>query len=216
MGNWNLYNASYFICTQCWVVDLDRSRMSRGYPCPVCGCTTAAPGRMYFHVNIMVLIDLLEESYGSLEDLDVEENVAAGPVAIVLFFCTLKEALLEHFLRQMFAVLNISEGIRHRLVKDHRLFHEKIQQLLPALVGDRWLEAVTKASQTGKRDFSAVNTVMIEAAEQRNRFLHDASVWDISKKLASGCIDSLDDLLCLFVALHNCYVHGAWKAANGK
>jgi hypothetical protein len=216
MGSWNLYNAAYFICTQCSVVDRDRSRMSAGYPCPICGCTTAAPGRMYFHVNIMVLIDLLEESYDSLKDLEVEENVAAGPVAIVLFFCTLKEALLEHFLRQMFATLKTSDGIRHRLIKDHRLFHEKIQKLLPALVGDKWSEAVVQASQTGKRDFSAVNAVMVEAAEQRNRFLHDASVWDISKELANRCIDSLDDLLRLFVALHNHYAHGAWKAANYK
>jgi hypothetical protein len=210
---WSLLVAPYMICRTCSYVDLDRGRMRAGHICQKCGHESNG-AMLYFHVNIMVLIDLLEESYLS-RPKNLSEEVAPANVAILLFFCTLKEALFEHFLRQLFASLSLKKSVQKKLLSDNRLFHEKLRSLLPALIEDDWSAALVNASRLCGQDFLSLDSVLTSSARTRNKFLHDASPWDISVKLADTCIDSIAAMLVLFVALHNHYVYGGWEKVHG-
>lgn len=206
LRGWNIVLAGFMICTECLVVDRDRKRMRAGYKCPACGHKSDG-ARVYFHVNIMVLIDLIEESYFSTSTGRSDERVDSSSVAILLYFCTLKEALFEHFLNQLFTSMGVKESLRNRLLSDNRLFNEKINKLFPALVSEKWSQALSLAGKTSGRDFAGLDVLLVKAAEMRNGFLHDASPWGISPEFAAECVDALDDLLCLFVGLHNHYIH---------
>lgn len=203
---WDVVLAGFMICPECLVVDRDRNRMRAGFACPACGHESDG-ARLYFHVNILVLVDLIERSYFSISRESSDERVDPGSVAVLLYFCTLKEALFEHLLNQLFRSRGVKESLRKRLLKDNRLFNEKINKLFPALVDEKWSQAVSSVGGFVGKDYSELDALLIKAAEMRNEFLHDASPWDISPEFATECIDALDDLLGLFVGLHNHYIH---------
>jgi len=210
---WSLRIAPYLICQTCSYVDLDRGRMSRGHVCQQCRHESAG-GVLYFHANIMVLVDLLEESYLSRPRNHPREMVVPANVAILLFFCTLKEALFEHFLRQLFTSLSLSRSLQKKLLSDNRLFHQKLKSLFPALIENDWSTALVNASALCGQDFSMLDSVLTSSAQVRNKFLHNASAWEISAELADTCVDSIANLFVLFVALHNHYVHREWARAQ--
>ncbi len=202
---WDVALAGFMICTGCSVVDRDQKRMRSGYACPECGYKSGG-ARLYFHVNIMVLIDLIEQSYFSISRERSDERVDPSGVAILLYFCTLKEALFDHLLNQLFWSRGVNKSLRKRLLSDNRLFNEKINKLFPALVDEKWSYALSSVGESLGRDYSALDTLLVRASELRNDFLHDASPWDISPEFATECVDCLGDLLGLFVGLHNHYI----------
>lgn len=214
-NHWSLFLGGYFICSKCSFVDRDRNRLMAAHVCEKCQVGSTSTG-LYFHVNIMVTLDLLEESYASSSKIENDENVESHNVAILLYFCTLKEALLEHFLNHIFVSLHLPEGLRVRLRNDNRMFNEKINKLLPALIDDKWSEAIVNAGKLNGKDYLRLNDLLVEAAELRNGFLHNASPWNISQQVAANCIDALPELLDLFVGLQNYYVHGAWLKQNSS
>jgi hypothetical protein len=162
---------------------------------------------MYFHANILILIDLMEESYSSRSESDSNELLSPNNVAVLLFFCTLKEALFENFLRQLFNALRFSRPVQKKLLDDNRLFHEKIDSLLPALIEEKWTTALDSVGRFAGKDFRGLNALLASTARTRNAFLHDASPWSITATLADSCVDALSSMIELFVALHNYYVH---------
>ena len=50
------------VCQFCHVVDRDHERSRVGYVCPTCGKESEG-GRLYFSINIDILVDLMQESY---------------------------------------------------------------------------------------------------------------------------------------------------------
>ncbi len=46
----------------------------------------------------------------------------------------------------------------------------------------------------------------------RNEFLHEGTAWTASPDFAKTCVDGIPDLISLFVALNNVYVHALRRA----
>lgn len=204
--SWGLHLGGYFMCKNCKVVDRDTERMQAGYKCSACG-KEGDGARLYFHVNIHVILDLLEESYSSTPEDRFDDRVASKHVNVLLLFCALKEALLINLIRHLLIVKRIPPRLQDRLMKDSRQFNASLNKLLPDLIACKWQEALQEVGVAHRQDFCGLDRLLRDTGKLRNRFLHNASPWDISEDLCRECIDSLANMFQLFVALHNRYVH---------
>jgi hypothetical protein len=184
----------FMICKRCGIVDRERSRIVANSPCPTCH-KSAGIARLYFGLNLAVLIDLIQQSYHSA----TPEGQALGPqssdVAVVLFFCALREALFNNLLKYL---LDTEEIISRGGLKS------KVSQL-EERIGRTWGQAVREVSSHEGIGFDSVSKLMIEASGIRNRFMHEASGWGATRQFATECINSTFALLQLFASLHNLY-----------
>jgi hypothetical protein len=191
----------FMICKRCGIVDRERSRIIANSPCPACH-KSADIARLYFGLNLAVLIDLIQQSYHSA----TPEGQALGPqssdVAVVLFFCALREALLNNLLDYLCR----TEACDLKKVATRRKLTKRKFSSLAELIGKTWDEAVGEASSREGIGFDSVSKLMIQASSVRNRFLHEASGWGATRQFATECINSTFALLQLFVSLHNTYV----------
>ncbi len=98
----NLYVEAmdYNICRKCKVVDKDDNRTLAGQPCTICKAPSEG-GYAFFGPNAFSMIELLQESYQKLHPIKSKQNdypsgsERAQSASTVIFFCTLKEILLE-------------------------------------------------------------------------------------------------------------------------
>jgi hypothetical protein len=162
---------------------------------------------MALHVGILILMDLMHESFHSAPQIEVVAGPQARRIGTVLFFCTLREALMNWFIDGQLNAQNVPERIAEQLLSDNKLAHQKFGQLFNSVTGDKWAVAVEKASQLEGRDFSKVSELMKAAALHRNNFLHNGVGWDMTDEFAETCYKQVHSLVCLFVALHNVYTH---------
>ncbi len=88
----------FFVCKTCGVVDNNLDRMRVGAACTECG-VRADCGRMFYSLSVKTLVKLMDE----MHDLKPENHFdGPGPgVAVVLFYCTLVETLMENLLINM-------------------------------------------------------------------------------------------------------------------
>ena len=107
--------ADHFECQICRVVDREHERSRVGYLCPVCGRSDVPI--LHFHMNIRVLLDLIQTSYHSvgsqIEELHLGEG--AHDISVIIFFCTLREALLDNLIVNLMRAQNLPQGIMKRL-----------------------------------------------------------------------------------------------------
>jgi hypothetical protein len=94
-----------------------------------------------------------------------------------------------------------------RLLADNKLASQKFGKLFLSALGATWDEAIGLTSSRAGIDFRAVATLMRNAAELRNEFLHEGRGWAITRDIATECVDSLGTLVALFAELHNAYTH---------
>lgn len=120
-------------------------------------------------------------------------------VGTVLYFCTLREALLNSFLLNNLRVRKIPEPLIRRLLNDNKLASQKLGNLFASVVGIKWKEAVNYAAQKVGIDYTPVSVLMQSAAELRNEFLHSGKAWRCTREYATQCVDSMGELLGLFV-----------------
>jgi len=200
----------YLVCRSCRVVDRDAKRMQRGHSCQTCG-NISDSGLMYFHVNILVLIDLVQESFHSSRPSELDspayEGVSASDVSVTLFYCTLREALLENLIGELFRAQNIPNPVRERLLGDNRLYSQKQNKLLSSLIEKKWGKAIEEISRASGIDYSSLDEYTISVVEARNSFVHEGSKWDITHQMAEECLRNVPRLLEQYVMLHNHYVH---------
>ena len=205
--------AAFFECQQCRIVD---GHMERGgkFECPTCMKINNG-GRIYFHINIHILIDLIQESYHSA---NVESGVAklykgkgAHDISVIIFFCTLRETLLENLIIRLIQAQNLSEGVSDRLFKDNRFYILKQDKLFKSLTNIKWSEAISKLSIENDLDYKEIDKFVSDIAEVRNKFIHEGSKWSIDRDLSTSCIKNLWGLINLYVGLHNTYVHPYYK-----
>lgn len=173
---------------------------------------------MYFEISIRVLIDLMQEAYHSQPRRSTEEeepSYEAHNVSVVLFFCTLREVLLNWLIQHLFWALKIPERVQERLLADSSTYRQKQNNLLPSLIGQKWRAAVESTSHDAALDYVELDGFMQKAVEARNKFMHEGRHWGIDREKATGCIDHIWPLLNLYVELHNKYVHPlVYRTAN--
>ena len=201
----------YFECETCGVVDRDDLRIQVGYRCPRCG----APGESalcYFTLPVAAICDLIGELY-PLPDLDATPFPQVAPpirdshqLALLVFFCTLGEVLLQHFLERCMNGMAIPADIQTRLLADSLYPKQRIERLFPILAGAKWSDAVAAAGAHDGADFTPTVAFYIDATEKRNELLHRANVWVVPQNMARQCFEQTVPLLRLFVALHNTYL----------
>jgi hypothetical protein len=208
---WTDFLLGYYICPSCEIVDRDKDRAIVDHPCSRCG-NPSSGGIAYFDRTLCTIADFIAELY-PMPDLDSPPSI--GPfsnppeshrLAILIFFCTMGEMLLQQFLEPCIFRSGLSPKIQKSLLQDilHPLDH--IKQLFPILTGATWQQAVTAASKHAKSDFRSTLVIHILASKKRNQLLHLGNKMAVSPKLAKQCFDHMAPLIKLFVVLHNIYI----------
>ncbi|MGF2685814.1 hypothetical protein ACQUWM_04880 [Marinobacter sp. DUT-3] len=192
------------------MLDRNKERMRKGFECPACGYKSSG-GRMHFHINIHILIDLIQESYhsppGGAGYDQLYEGDGPHDISVVIFFCTLREALLENLISRLMSNQHLPDGVQERLLADNKSHIQKQDKLFRALTGDKWKEAVQKASAAVVLDYVAIDEFVQHAANIRNEFIHSGRKWAINRELSKACVDHVWGLINVYVSLHNLYLH---------
>ena len=205
------YAMGFHLCRTCGVIDRDAGRIEVGAKCKSCQVPQKG-GLMAFHVGILILIDLINEAGSSSSAVEQVTNNQSRRLGTVVFFCTLREALMNWFVEGLLNALRVPERIGEQLTSDNKLAHQKFGPLFEALTGDKWSVGVKNASRLAKKDFSQISELMKSAANQRNAFLHTGVGWEITDELADQCLDSVCTLVSLFAHLHNAYTYPLLKS----
>lgn len=205
--------AFYLTCKSCGVVDSDSGRSRTGHPCSTC-LEVGEGGRLAFPISIHVLVDLVQQAYHSASQVGPEKIAPQGEnIGTLLYFCALREALLNWFLLGNLRAQQLPTPIVDKLFSDNKLAAEKLNSLFPAVVGVKWNEALASIASQSDPDTKRLDQLMREAAQARNAFMHEGVAWGVDRAFATRCIDALAELTYLFVELHNLYTHPLlWRA----
>lgn len=194
----------HFLCKACGIIDQDWNRARTGSQC--FHCKTEGNGASFvFPISIHVLVDLIQQSYHSNSPTSPLNSPQGSDVGPILYFCTLREALLNSLLINHLRALKVPQPLIEKLLSDNKLASQKFGGLFTTVIGVKWDEAVSAASQRSGCDYSKVSDLMRAAAERRNEFLHSGRAWAINREFATLCVDSVAELTGLFVELHNEY-----------
>lgn len=205
----SLLLADFQMCRNCRVVDRDQGRVRDGHRCGNCN----APGEgglMYFGMSVLFLIDLIQEAFHSPGIDHGNQNGSireAHNVSVVLFFCTLREIVLNWLIGRLFCAQKIPKPVYERLLADSNTYMLRQNNLLPSLTGKKWKFLVAQESRSSQLDYVELDEFLRKAVEARNKFMHEGKHWGIDRKLAESCIDHISPLLNFYVSLHNRYVH---------
>jgi hypothetical protein len=194
----------YFLCRSCGIIDRDSERSRIGHRCGECD-KEGDGGTLAFPISIRVLVDLIQQSYHSTSPASPPNSPQGSDVGPVLYFCTLREALLNSFLINHLRAQAIPESLISKLLDDNKLASQKFGGLFTTVTGGKWSEAVAAASRRASFNFTEVSELMRTAAERRNDFLHSGRSWSFTREFATRCVDSVADLTYLFAELHNEY-----------
>jgi hypothetical protein len=195
----------FMICERCGTVDRERSRMVANSLCPACH-QPAGVARLYYPISVHILVDLVQQSYHSYAPVGPISGPQAPTVGAILFFCTLREVLLNHFFLALLRAERVKAAVIDKLMDDNKLASQKFTGLFSAVVGKSWKEAVIEASSFDGTDYQLVSDLMLSAASIRNEFVHEGTGWTATREVATNCINSMPVMFCLFVALHNIHV----------
>lgn len=197
---------SHLICRKCGIVDRDYSRTRKGGKCSTCGKESEG-GSLMFPTSTHILVDLVQQAFHSKSPVGPISGPQVPDIGTVLFYCTLREALLNALLLNHLRTRVVPEALVKKLLDDNKLASQKFGDLFTAVVGVKWFEAVAEASKFADVNFKPTSDLMRSAAALRNEFLHEGTGWQATHEFAAECLNSLPMLVELFVALHKLYVH---------
>lgn len=209
----SLLLADFQMCRHCRVVDRNNERLRVGYACPECG-QPGHGGHMYFELSVHTLINLMQEAFhapAESRNMDNSQGSGAHDVSVVLFFCALREVLINGLIGQICWAQKIPKGVYTRLLSDNKMYSQRRNNLLPSLVGKNWTSLIKEETASSELDYVALDTFLARAASARNRFMHEGKRWDINHSLAEGCLENIWPLLNFYVALHNRHVYPFFK-----
>lgn len=195
---------NHLICKSCGVIDRDYGRLRPGYRCTHCD-NECDCGSLVFPINIHVLVNLVQQAYHSRSPTKPLDSPQGQDIGTVLFYCSLREALLNMFIVNNLRARRVEEPLVSRMLKDNQLASQKFGALFTSVVGVKWTEAIKQVNHSRGSNYSLVSDLMQEAAARRNDFLHQGRAWRIDRELATRCINSLGELVSLYVDLHNEY-----------
>jgi len=214
--SWSVITSGcYSICEHCKKIDKDFSRSTVGYKCPVCG----VPGdgsTSYYSLNVGLLIDLIQDIFwrGSASSNDEKtgahllDEVPSTTLGIIVLFSTLGEVLLSHFLDHYLLTFDIKYDIRERLYKDYRTENEKATKLFRAFSGIQLSTAVKHIDR--RYDCTTWTDTLktyLEIKKLRNKIVHRGHFYSVKDENIVEVVNSLPNLVKLFVELHNEFVH---------
>jgi hypothetical protein len=201
----------YYLCRSCGIVDTDHERIRKGHECSRCG--VPGDGALgYFKFTVGTTADLIGELHPlpDLYSIEPESEVAVAAeshnLALLVFFCTLGEILLQHFLQRCMSDQKIPIKVQDRLLGDNLFVKQRIDKLFPMLIGEKWTKAIKNITEKSREDFVKVVEFYVDANEKRNQLLHLGNKWAVSAEFDTQCFDNTAPLVKLFVALHNEYL----------
>ncbi len=200
----------YFVCKRCNVVDRDYKRMNNRRPCPRCGLPSDA-ARLYFPVSALSVMDLIQEFYQASpptrQQSEFFRNIPTNShhLAVIIFFCTFFDMLLEHFLRQRMISAQLPLQIQDRLLEDNLYSPQRMERLFPTLTGNKWTAAVVLMRSRAELDYEASVAFYQQVRSVRNRLIHEGAKWIVPDDMPTHCIEHLPSVVNLFAALHNEY-----------
>jgi len=200
----------HHVCEHCRAVYVDQNQFRVGMACQQCGKANTAGHRQYFGVAVWSLIDLMQEFFHKDSDASASpgsQQSSNSPLAVVLFFATLREVLLKHFLTEMMKAHAMTVAVSQRLFADNRSHQQMLNNLFPSLSGGiKWKSALTRIQCRVSFTASDLNDFLKEVADARNAFLHDGKQWAITPDMAEQCMLRIPEVIELYVALHNEFV----------
>jgi hypothetical protein len=207
------------VCQSCGVVDADRERARVGHPCARCG-TKSKGALAYFGLPANALIDLMQESFHQKPRATQGGRALAKDdvhqLAVIIYFCTLGEVLLDHFLREVMYALRIPSAVQERLLSDNSFSRERVDKVFPSLVGEKWKAVIKELSGNSKLNYEQTVKFYREVVNARNLFLHQGNRWAVPKSMPEGCMEGIWPLMNLYVSLHNRYVPALYADQNRK
>ena len=215
--------ADFHICQHCHIIDRDNNRMMVGHPCSNCG-TPSPAGRSYFNLSVHSLINLMQEFYHkdqSKQDATPRDELFGkvltkknSRLAVIIFFATLREVLLENLLYDLMIAQELPGNICKRLFSDSFTHKQRLDKLFPSLSGVTWKKAIKNVSAKCELDYIELDNFIEKVVKARNRFLHEGKKWAIKEEMAEECLRRIWPLLNLHVYLHNEYVVPYYKQAE--
>lgn len=151
------------------------------------------------------MIDLIQEAYHSGSNKIPKyihgNEININDISVVIFFITLREALLENFLHEIAIAKNVPKNIFERLKSDNKLYIKKQNALFLALTDDKWEDAIQKLN------YVDLNSFIKNAANIRNIFIHEGNKYCINRDISEKCLSKTPELVRFYVDLHNKYIH---------
>ena len=146
--------AAFHVCQCCDLVDRDHERMKFGHPCPNCGGRSKG-GLQYFDLSTHALIDPMQESFHQkpTQSSRLLSSSNAHTLAVVIYFCTLREVLLEHFLRELMRALQLPRAIQERILADNLFSKQRVEKVFPSLGDEKWKTVVRELSKDSELDY---------------------------------------------------------------
>ena len=200
--------ASFSTCRVCGFATGDLQIALKGHPCEHCGAPSKG-GILLFGMGVLSMVDLMQELY----HLKTSEQNRNQPVylqrenhliAIVVFFCSLGEILLEGFLRRLIVRLGLPERVEDELMSDFSI-NGRIH-MFEVLTGRTFTLAVKELDAKGTHTCRDVFKFYLDARSKRNHLLHAGNVLIVDESLPRECLLQTPKLLALFVGLHNKYI----------
>lgn len=145
----------------------------------------------------------ITNEFGEVQDLKWIGNVK---LAVIIFFATLREVLLNNLLQELFWAGGLPEDICERLLADSPTYKHRLDKLFKTLTGDKWKNALRKISEEQSFNFIALSDFVGDIVKARNTFLHKGIKWAIKEEMAGQCLRNTYPLLSMYAILHNKYV----------
>ena len=190
--------ANHIICKSCNIVDRDMNRFTKGYKCPNCDIY-GGTAKMFFSIGILSLVDLIQEFY----HYDSKEN--NHMLAVIIFFSSLGEVLFDKFLTDLMRKCNNTESLIDKNLNNNQSINNKIT-LYKTLTGIELNDDIIKLKQQENVDFYSTFEFYRKVRKVRNEILHEAYTWIIPENMPKQCLLNLENLLILFIKLHNKYI----------
>lgn len=198
------------VCESCRIVDRDSGRMRVGYECPICR-VPGDGGVKYFEFSVHALVDLMQEAFHTESTIkEVNSDSPKNPphsISVLLFFCTLREILLNNLIWELCRAQKIPELVYKRLLSDNRTHTQRQKNLLPSLINAKWNTALEALDKFVELDYKKLDGSIEKIVFARNKFTHEGTGWGIDRSMAEECMQNIWPILNLFVSLHNAYVH---------
>lgn len=167
---------------------------------------------MYLSNNVFMVVDLMSEARYLKHANTLRGITSTGAdsrdIAVLIFYCTLREILLNELIWELMEAQSIPRRVADRLLGDNRTHATRLSKVFPSLTGTKWKDAVSSVD-LGDRRYIQVDEFTKNAAQWRNAFLHSGDKWEIDKHQITACLEMASDLITLHVSLHNKFVHEA-------
>lgn len=167
---------------------------------------------MYFDTSVYIIVDLIKEAITSEHNVEnpgtfLEYELNTHYISVLLFFCTLRELLLNSLITDLCTQQNIPENIYNRLISDNKLHVQKQDKLFKSLTGSKWVAALSELDKDKNNKYVALNEKIKTLVELRNSFAHKGDTWDINKEVGIKCVTYIPQIINMYVDLNNKYVH---------